>query len=227
MIPFNKLPPPPHTKKNTPNIKRNTWIPMVFGPSEEKMWWINVMQGHLIENSPPIYIDQGRRILWPDSWNLPKMHEQLPTWKIHKDDIWRSSKHQLMLNVLKNGYQVLPSDPNLGVLFVTFEYWWKRDLHLGKQKVTSKKLVYRFPSLKLTAKASENRPPQKEISSSNHPYSGAMLVSGRVDFNLCASKCPSETNVNLMKNITMAQCNLVKGSSLTSCLRLSSLVMVW
>ena len=28
--------------------------------------------------------------------------------------------------------------------------------------------------------APENRPPQKEISSSNNPYSGAMLVSGRV-----------------------------------------------
>ena len=33
-----------------------------------------------------------------------------------------------------------------------------------------------------TAIAPENRLSQKEISSSNHPFSGAMLVSGRVTF---------------------------------------------
>ena len=38
-------------------------------------------------------------------------------------------------------------------------------------------------SLKLTAKAPENRPgPKRKRSYSNHPFSGAMLVSGRVDF---------------------------------------------
>ena len=37
------------------------------------------------------------------------------------------------------------------------------------------------PSLKLTAKAPENRPkPKRKGSSSNHQFSGAMLVSGRV-----------------------------------------------
>ena len=38
-----------------------------------------------------------------------------------------------------------------------------------------------LPSLKLTAKAPKNRPSQKEISSSNHPFSGAMLVLGSVN----------------------------------------------
>ena len=41
--------------------------------------------------------------------------------------------------------------------------------------------------------APENRPSQKEISSSNHPFSGAMLVSGRVNLpvtgkGFCASQ---------------------------------------
>ena len=44
-------------------------------------------------------------------------------------------------------------------------------------------LIFRMSSndaLPKTNIAPENRPPQKEISSSNNPYSGAMLVSGRV-----------------------------------------------
>ena len=51
-----------------------------------------------------------------------------------------------------------------------------------------------YPSLKLTAKASENRPFEKEISSSNHSFSGAnlLLVSGRVvgKKHLHFKKCP-------------------------------------
>ena len=39
-------------------------------------------------------------------------------------------------------------------------------------------MILQVPSLKLTAKAPENRPSQKEISSSNHPFSDAILVAG-------------------------------------------------
>ena len=50
----------------------------------------------------------------------------------------------------------------------------------GWTALHNKKSRLYIHSLKLTAKAPENRPSQKEISSSNHWFSGAMLVAGRV-----------------------------------------------
>ena len=41
-------------------------------------------------------------------------------------------------------------------------------------------IAKRISTLPESNTAPENRPSQKEISSSNHPFSGAMLVAGRV-----------------------------------------------
>jgi len=51
----------------------------------------------------------------------------------------------------------------------------------GSMMVVGRVKSQNLPSLKLTAKAPENRPgPKRKQSYSNHPFSGAMLVLGRV-----------------------------------------------
>ena len=95
--------------------------------------------------------------------------------------------HQILPFVEKNGGRWRRRGLAMNDISAGFLLAWKKGIGPGVVKNALTIIWICYISLPETNIAPENRPSQKEIWYSNHPFSGAMLVSGRVCVHIFAN----------------------------------------